>query len=711
MKQKLLGRLAAAAVLLLSATTATAHDFEVDGIYYNKDDWYKTASVTYKGNYYGNYSDRYSGAVTIPSTVTYDGITYSVTSIGWCAFYRCNGLTSVKIPNSVTTIGNQAFWECSLTEIEIPYSVTSIGDEAFFFCSDLKLVNIPNTVTSIGNSAFSGCSGLTSLEIPNAVTSIGNSAFSHCDSLESITVGSGNTLYDSRDNCNALIETTTNTLLCGCKNSIIPNSVTSIGNHAFSGCRNLTLVEIPNSVTSIGNSAFNGCSSLTTLEIPNSVISIGDWAFNGCSGITSVKIPNSVTSMGRDVFYGCSGLTSVEIPYSVTSIGIEAFYGCSGLTSVVIPSSVTSIGSEAFYGCSGLTAVEIPYSVSSIGSSAFWGCSNLKIVLYNATNSQNSSYYVFDNTNCTIVIDKNVKQLPNLVYSAKKIVSHAAVPPVISADTFRSNFKTFVSPDAFSAYWLDDYWGNMSLTEIDTSVASITLNVNDVNIATNCNFQLTYSITPTDATLNDVYWSSDNNKVAFVDQNGLVKGLSNGEATITAMAIDGSGILATCNVTVGEIVAESLELDPSELLISVNKTAVITPIYSPEGISNKEFEWSCSNEDVAKFRNNGDGSITVIGLSNGEATITCRTTDGSDLTATCVVTVATGTGVEDVNSTVVKARGENGVIRIEGADGAAVEVFNAAGVCVFSGVASEIPVAQRGIYVVKVAGRATKIAL
>ena len=268
-----------------------------------------------------------------------------------------------------------------------------------------------------------------------------------------------------------------------------------------------------------------------------------------------------------------------------------------------------------------------------------------------------------------------------------------------------------MSSNAYLNYFLDDIWGNMNLKEINTPITSIALNVNDVNIATNCNFQLSYTIDPTDATLNDVYWSSDNNNVAFVDQNGLVKGLSDGEATITAMAIDGSGIVATCNVTVSEIVAESLELDPSELLLSVNKTSVVTPIYSPEGISNKEFEWSCSNEDVAKFRNNSDGSITVIGVSDGEAIITCRTTDGSNLTATCDVTVSTGTGVENTKSTAAKVQGENGVIRIEGAEDAKVEVFNASGVCIFSGVATEIPVAQRGIYVVKVAGRATKLAL
>ena len=212
-----------------------------------------------------------SGAVVIPSSVTNNGTTYSVTSIGYSAFYSCSGLTSITIPNSVTSIGNYAFWRCSgLTSITIPNSVTSISEWAFYECSSLTSVTIGNSVTSIGDMAFEGCSSLTSVTIGNSVTSIGYRAFYECSGLTSVT---------------------------------IPNSVTSIGESAFSWCSSLTSVTIPNSVTSIGESAFSWCSSLTSVTIGNSVTSIGFGAFYGCNGLTSI-VSNAVVppAIGNAVF-------------------------------------------------------------------------------------------------------------------------------------------------------------------------------------------------------------------------------------------------------------------------------------------------------------------------------------------------------------------------------------------------------------------------
>ena len=237
-----------------------AYDFEIDGIYYNKTS-NNEVEITYKSTY----ERGYSVIINIPASVNYNGKSYSVNSIGKRAFYGCGELISVLIPNSVKTIGESAF--CA--------------------SNALTSVTIPNSVTTIGSSAFSGCSSLSSISIPNSVISIGSNAFL-ANNLSSINVEDGNPKYDSRDGCNAIIETETNTLIVGCKKSFIPTSVKIIGHWAFAGCNNLTSITIPNSVTTIGLYSFTVC-GLTSIVIPYSVTSIANGAFLGCSSLISVK--------------------------------------------------------------------------------------------------------------------------------------------------------------------------------------------------------------------------------------------------------------------------------------------------------------------------------------------------------------------------------------------------------------------------------------
>ena len=306
---------------------------------------------------------------------------YSVTSIGNQAFYDCSSLTSVTIPNSVTSIEIQAFSQCSsLTSVTIPNSVTSIGIQAFEDCSSLTSVTIPESVTSIGGWAFVDCSNLTILNF-NAVNcgdifnyeelAHSGSPF-HGSPINTIIVGE-NVQRIPAEFASSLYSLTSVT---------IPNSVTSIGENAFSYCNSLTSVTIPNSVTSIGESAFSQCSSLTSIDIPNSVTSIGGAAFAGCRSLISVTIGNSVTSIEDGTFADCSSLTSVTIPNSVTSIGEDAFAFCSSLISVAFGESIISIGRVAFSCCSSLTSITIPNSVTYIGEGAFGGCSSLTSITF-----------------------------------------------------------------------------------------------------------------------------------------------------------------------------------------------------------------------------------------------------------------------------------------------------------------------------------------
>ena len=399
-------------ILAFLPMLASADAIEIDGIYYNLDREAKTAEVTSRPN-------QYESDVAIPESVTYNVVVYSVTSIGDGAFRWCSGLTSVTIPNSVTFIGQWAFYNCSgLTSITIPSSVTSIGELAFSGCSGLTSVTIPNSVKTIGESAFNGCENLSSVTIANGVTSIGVAAFQLCTSLTSLTIPSsvtaiaedafqgcsglqsividkGNTVYDSREDCNAIIKTSDNELISGCTNSTIPNSVTKIGQSAFKNCKGLRSVRIPNSVVSVGQFAFQGCSGMTSITIPNSVTSIGSYAFRWCSGLTSITIPYSVTSIDEFVFYECSGLTSVTIPNSVTSIGRYAFDGCSGLTNVICyAKNVPTTPNDAFIN-SGIekATLHVPAtSVSAYQATRPW--KNFKEIVALSENDTDDSNYL-----------------------------------------------------------------------------------------------------------------------------------------------------------------------------------------------------------------------------------------------------------------------------------------------------------------------------
>ena len=353
-------------------------DFKKDGIAYKiyGNDVYVWCDYFREGSPYPTYS----GEVTIPESVTYQGQTYQVTGIGEFAFDECRSLTSITIPSSVTTIGSSAFGNCeSLTSITIPEGVTSIGWGAFLGCTGLTSITIPEGVTEIEERAFDKCTSLTSITIPESMITIGEKAF-------------GN--YYNMD--------------CTDK-KIIFNAISCAGTNAFSGI-GVTEVSLGNRVTTIPDGLFGGC-VFTSITIPSSVTSIGERAFSMCERLTSITIPSSVTTIGKYAFYECTSLTSITISEGVTEIGAFAFDGCTSLRSITIPSSVIEIGERAFD-----EIKEVIYQGTASG--APWGA---EILLYPEgeylyTDADKTNLYSYRGTSGDVVISESVKTIESSAF-------------------------------------------------------------------------------------------------------------------------------------------------------------------------------------------------------------------------------------------------------------------------------------------------------
>ncbi len=510
---------------------ANGHTYKEEIIFpTKKDDGYTLHSCENCEDFYKDTYMPATGSLGLSYAINTDGITCTVTGLGDCtdtelvigryidgyevtsireyAFFECYNLTSITIPNSATSIGRSAFEDCSsLTNIVIPDCISigyrafyntgyynnennwengalyigkylievktvitgeykikegtlCIAGHAFFDFRSLTSVIIPNSVTSIRELAFSHCERLTSIIIPDSVTFIGSKAFSQCGSLTSIEVSTNNEYYKSIDGNlytkggkslmqYAIGKTDTSFTIpdsvtsiwssafenCSSLMSItIPNSVVSIENYAFSGCTSLTSITIPNTVTSIEDRVFAGCSSLTSITIPDSVISIGDVAFGYCTSLTNVEIPSSVTSIGYGAFSECYSLTSIEIPNSVTFVGAQAFYYCSSLASIKISDSVTSINDGMFSYCSSLTDIEIPNSVTSIGFGVFSYCSNVtNIKMSDSLTSIGVQAFSHCSSLTNIEIPNSVTAIKDFMFSYCSSLTNIEIPNSVTS--------------------------------------------------------------------------------------------------------------------------------------------------------------------------------------------------------------------------------------------------------------------------------------
>lgn len=357
-------------------------------------------------------------SLTIPSTVT---------SISRFAFLSCTGLTSVTVPSSVTSIGNGAFLECSsLTSVTLPNSLTSINSDVFRNCTSLASVNIPDSVEIIADGAFAECTNLGSITLPNTLTDIGSATFYNCTSLSSVyipnsvtTIGLGafynvqNIIYSGTatgspwgalhmngyQEDGILYSDSTKAIVIGYQgiadSVILPNSVTSIANGAFSGCSWLADIVIPNSVTSIGSRAFAGCIRLASITLPSAITSLADGTFLNCTSLASANLPSSLVIIGNEAFSNCTSLAGLIIPNSVTAIGSSAFMRCTNLASIALPNALTAVSDYTFGYCNSLDSVTIPSSVASIGRFAFLYCISLSDIFIpsSVTTFGDSAFY------------------------------------------------------------------------------------------------------------------------------------------------------------------------------------------------------------------------------------------------------------------------------------------------------------------------------
>ena len=446
----------------------------------------------------------------------------SITDIGVGAFQGCSNLYSIALPDGMVSLANEVFRDCSnLTSVILSDSLTNIGAMAFYNCYRLYSLTLSKALESIGQNAFYRCSQLSSITIPKSLTNISSDIFSGCSSLASIKVEEGNPVYDSRGDCNAIIETETNTLILGCKNTTIPKNIFHIGYGAFYLCSGLSTITIPDGVQSIDDVAFRECSGLTSIIIPNSVKSIGRFAFAYCYS-ASITIPDSVAFVGENAFDGtawlnnqsdglvyaglvaykykgtlpenasidikegttCIGgglfgnhknLTSINIPKSVTYIGDGAFYDCIGLTSVNLPENVTYIGNSAFAYCSNLTSINLPDEISIIGNSAFSNCTNLTAIIIPKGLS-----FIEQNTfsRCSnlesIILPQNIDSIAWHAfwgcYNLKSITSLNPTPPIVEdGNEFPYTTATlYVPTGSKEAYQAANFWKDfMNIVEID----------------------------------------------------------------------------------------------------------------------------------------------------------------------------------------------------------------------------------------------------
>ena len=618
----------------------------------------------------------------------------NILTIGDSAFYGCTNLRNLTLSEGLTEIGGSAFANCtSLMTVDIPYSVTEIGGSAFRNCSSLQSVTLSKHLEILGDAAFYDCDALESIHIPKSLNRMSSNwyggAFYNCDNLKTVTFEKGITMIAGLlfANCPGL------------ESIVIPDTVTEIGESAFSGCTSLTTVDIPDSVTEIGANVFSNCTSLVTFNWPASLTILPNSAFYGCVNLNDITLPDTLTTIKANAFYNCDALTAIEIPVTVTSLGNSCFYDCDALETVDMANSVTSLGSSAFKHCDALKNVKLSRNLTSIPSEAFRECAELEqiVIPYFATkieaNAFNSSpklkkVVVHEklaniNTSAFSYADRTVFYGPTSSYTetwcadndfsfeentvaTTKVTSAESSITIPKGKTYMLDFdidpidfhEVITNKSSNTAVATVDETGKITAVAPGTAtikiivggastsckvtvtqgVTKITLNKTKLSLDVPQTYQLTATITPSDASNKTLNWTSSNPAAATVDANGLVTAVGNGTAVIKAESTDGTGISASCTVTVvdpSKIPVSGIALDKTSLSLEAMEDYQLTATVSPANAANKGLIWSSSNEEVATVDSNGK----VTAVAKGTVTITAAAADGYGASASCIVTV------------------------------------------------------------------------
>ena len=623
--------------------------------YYNDGRSSVTGTATYSytlddaGNAVITGYNGYATALSIPSTI--DG--YTVTKIGYAAFSH-SGLRAVTIPDSVTIIGNGAFYNCkALTSVSLPDSLIEIWGSAFEDCTGLTSVTIPDSVTEIGGSAFSGCTNLSNVKLSKTLKTLGSRAFKDCTALASIVIPKtleridldGNYYGGSFGGCTRLKTVTLESGMtkiverlfndCSSLESIvIPDSVTAIGSEAFS-YSGLRAVTIPDSVTIIGNGAFYNCKALTSVSLPDSLTEIWSSAFEDCTGLTSVTIPDSVTEIGESAFSGCTNLSNAKLSGAIQTIHESAFSGCENLVAITIPDSVESIERNAFKGCAALTAVTIPDGVTYLGGSVFAECDALRDVKLGSGITE-IPYSTFEHCDALeqLIVPRRVTTIGNSAFKdCVKFTSITIPRSVTSIGSTAFSYLNKLTIYGVAGTYAETYANDNGIKFVDKQVSATDIALDPARLTINkgASAALTLTVKPEDFT-DTVSWKSSDTSVATVSDTGVVKGVGLGTATIKVVVGSKS---ASCTVTVQQPVT-SIDLNSYSRTMEALETFQLTATAYPSTAVDRRVSWSSSDPAIASVDANG----LVTAYKKGSAVITVSAMDGSGVTATCKITVA-----------------------------------------------------------------------